>query len=168
MESPAACPVPLEQRPVNEFRELSESQYFRWATLKGWGFFQPLAVAFAAAFLISAPTAAASYAINDYPLQWFLISTAGATLIPFFLLVRLYLGWNYIRNRLLAPKIFYEESGWYDGQMWEKTTDFLNQDKLIVTYEVQPIVKKLQQALIFAAGLLLGLTLASIIWAILD
>ena len=40
--------------------------------------------------------------------------------------------------------------------------------KLIVTYEVQPIVKKLQQALIFAAGLLLGLTLASIIWAILD
>lgn len=52
--------------------------------------------------------------------------------------------------------------------MWEKTTDFLNQDKLIVTYEVQPIVKKLQQALIFAAGLLLGLTLASIIWAVLD
>lgn len=168
MKPPAVCPVPLEQRPVNEFRELSESQYFRWATLKGWEFLKPLLVAFSATFLISAPTAAASYPIPDYPLQWFLISAAGATLIPFFLLIRLYLGWSYIKNRLLDTKIFYEESGWYDGQTWEKTPDFLNQDKLIVTYEVQPIIKRLQQALIFAAGVLLGLIIASITWALLD
>jgi Conserved in the green lineage and diatoms 27 len=168
MKSPAACPVPLEQRPVNEFRELSESRYFRWATLNGWDFLKPLAIAFSLTFLISAPTAAASYPIAHYPLQWLLIATAGATLIPLFLLIRLYLGWNYIKTRLLAPKIFYEESGWYDGQIWEKTPDFLNQDKLIVTYEVQPILQKLQQVLIFTIGLLLGLTLASILWAILD
>jgi type III secretory pathway component EscT len=69
---------------------------------------------------------------------------------------------------LLDTKIFYEESGWYDGQIWEKTPDFLNQDQLIVTYEVQPVVKHLQQAIVFAAGVLFGLILASIGWAFLD
>ena len=168
MESPSVCPVPLEQRPVNEFRELTESQYFRWATMRGWDFFKPLAIAFGASFIISAPTSAASYPIAEAPLEWFLIAAAGACLIPFLMLIRLYLGWNYIRSRLLDTKIFYEESGWYDGQTWEKTPDFLNQDKLIVTYEVQPVVKHLQQAIVFAGGVMFGLIIASIGWAFLD
>lgn len=168
MASSSVCPVPLDQRPVNEFRELSESQYFRWATLRGWEFFKPLAIAFGVSFLISAPTSAASYPVMEAPLEWFLIAAAGACLIPFLMLIRLYLGWRYVRGRLLDTKIFYEESGWYDGQIWEKTPDFLNQDRLIVTYEVQPVVKHLQQAIVFAGGVMFGLILASIGWALLD
>lgn len=29
-------------------------------------------------------------------------------------------GWSYVGDRLLSAVIPYEESGWYDGQMWVK------------------------------------------------
>jgi len=47
-------------------------------------------------------------------------------------LVRLYLGW-YMCDRLISPTIFYEESGWYDGQTWTKPSEVLQ--RLIVTYK---------------------------------
>ena len=32
-------------------------------------------------------------------------------------------GWSYVGDRLLSAVIPYEESGWYDGQMWVKPTE---------------------------------------------
>lgn len=29
-------------------------------------------------------------------------------------------GWSYVGDRLLSAVVPYEESGWYDGQMWVK------------------------------------------------
>lgn len=29
-------------------------------------------------------------------------------------------GWSYVGDRLLSAVIPYEETGWYDGQMWVK------------------------------------------------
>lgn len=168
MKSSIPCPVPLEQRPVNEFRELSESWFFKWALCQGWSFAKPLVLTFGASLLVSVPVATLSFPFAKAPLECILVAALGACIIPFLLLVRLYLGWNYIKGRLLASKIFYEESGWYDGQIWEKTPEFLNQDQLIVTYEVQPVIQRLQQVLVFAGGVLLGLVMASIGWALLD
>ncbi|OUC14302.1 MAG: hypothetical protein B0A82_12480 [Alkalinema sp. CACIAM 70d] len=163
----STCPVPVEQRPVNEFQALSESWFFKWAMCRGWSFAKPLAIAFVVNLVVSVPIAAASFPFHKFPLECLLVAAAGACLIPCLLLVRLYLGWNYIKSRLLDTKIFYEESGWYDGQIWQKTPEFLNQDRLIVTYEVQPVLQRLQQALVFAMGVFLGLVIASIGWAML-
>jgi hypothetical protein len=56
----------------------------------------------------------------------------------------LYVGWNHVRNRLNSETVFYEESGWYDGQTWIKTPEILARDRLLVSYEIQPIIKRLQ------------------------
>ena len=40
--------------------------------------------------------------------------------------------------------VSYEESGWYDGQTWVKTTEILLQDKLIGTYELLPKINRLK------------------------
>jgi hypothetical protein len=29
-------------------------------------------------------------------------------------------GWSYVGDRLLSAVVPYEETGWYDGQMWVK------------------------------------------------
>ena len=29
-------------------------------------------------------------------------------------------GWSYVGNRLLSAVVPYEETGWYDGQLWVK------------------------------------------------
>lgn len=37
-----------------------------------------------------------------------------------FLCILMPQGWSYVGDRLLSAVIPYEESGWYDGQMWVK------------------------------------------------
>jgi hypothetical protein len=85
---------------------------------------------------------------------------AGASVFLMLMLLRLYLGWSYVRDRLLRETIFYEESGWYDGQTWTKPPEILTRDRLIVSYQVQPILLRLKRtfgilALFFVGGSLI-------------
>ena len=61
-------------------------------------------------------------------------------------MVRLYLGWKYIGDRLKKTKIVYEESSWYDGQVWEKPLEIYNRDRLIFNYQVEPVLKRLEKS----------------------
>jgi hypothetical protein len=61
--------------------------------------------------------------------------------------MRLYLGWNHIFKRLTSEKVEYEESGWYDGQIWIKPIKLKEKESLIASLEVKPILKNLIQIL---------------------
>ena len=67
--------------------------------------------------------------------------------LPFLLTVRLYLGWNHIFKRLSSEKVEYEESGWYDGQIWIKPVNLKEKETLIAFLEVKPILNNLIQIL---------------------
>ena len=54
------------------------------------------------------------------------------------LLVRQWLGWTYVMQRLLSESVDYEESGWYDGQTWEKPLSWREKDLLVARHEVRP------------------------------
>ena len=41
----------------------------------------------------------------------------------------------------------YEESGWYDGQIWVKPVKLMEKESLIALLEVKPILKYLNQIL---------------------
>ena len=69
------------------------------------------------------------------------------------LCVRLYSGWSYIADRLKSDKIVFEESGWYDGAVADKTKQAAERDKLLYTLEVAPVVENLK-------SLTLGLAVA--------
>jgi len=76
-------------------------------------------------------------------------------------LLRLYLGWSYVCDRLSQETIGYEESGWYDGQTWTKPPEVLSRDRLIVSYQVQPILQRLQRTLGIIAILIIS---GSLLW----
>ena len=155
--SVSSCPVPFEQQPLNEYQELQASWYFQWSTLGLPQYIQKLVWIWGWSWLVAGPLAAASFPIAKYPAQFALTGMAGATLCLSLVLLRLYLGWTYIRSRLFAATIFYEESGWYDGQLWTKPPEMVDQERLVVTYQVQPILKRLVQTFgILAIGLLAG------------
>lgn len=143
--SAPVCPVPFEQQPINEYQDLRESWFFRWATLDLRSYLTPIAILWGLSWLISAPVAAVSFPLAKYPLQFVLSSAAGASAIPVLALLRLYLGWIYVRDRLIRETVFYEESGWYDGQTWTKPEEVLQRDRLIVTYQIQPILQRLKR-----------------------
>ncbi len=150
------CPVPAEQQPVNEYEALKEAWLFRWGTLSGLDFLKKILwVAFWVG-LLSAPIAAASFPPQKKVILFGLATALGVFLLLGLLLLRILLGWYYVGDRLRAEKVTYEESGWYDGQAWPKPEDILARDRLIVSYQINPVLQRLQRALLILAVLTVG------------
>ena len=162
--SAPVCPVPAEQQPLNEYQELKESWFFRWATLGLRSYLTPILILWLLSWLVAAPVAAVSFPVAKYPVQFLLSAAAGAMVVPMLTLVRLYLGWIYICNRLSQETIFYEESGWYDGQCWQKPAEVWQRDRLIVNYEIRALLRRIQLTFIVVTSLLLA---NAMIWVFL-
>lgn len=143
--SVCVCPVPTEQQPINEYQALKDSWLFNWVTLDLQGYIMKLAWVWGWSWLVSGPLAAASFSPKKYFVQFILCGAAGASVFLGLTLLRLYLGWSYVRDRLFGETIFYEESGWYDGQTWTKPAEILTRDRLIVSYQVEPLLKRLKR-----------------------
>lgn len=155
------CPVPTEQQPLNEYEELKAAGFFKTCTLNWQQYISKLVWIWGISWLIAGPVAAASFAPHKHIIQFILCGSAGASLGVLLVLVRMYLGWSYIKSRLTTATIFYEESGWYDGQTWTKPEEVLSRDSLIATYQIQPILQRIQQSFI---SLVLFLLAGTIVW----
>ena len=159
MMSPSNCPVPKEQQPTNEFIELSKSKIFSWPKSKK-SFLFILLKFWLGTFLFFIIISSGSVYFETAKLKYILLSLFGSLSLPFLLSIRLYLGWHHIFKRLTSEKVEYEESGWYDGQIWTKPVNLKDKESLIANLEVKPILKNLIQILsliiIFAlSGILL-------------
>ena len=138
------CPVPKEQQPTNEFIELSKSSIFSWpktkkslilVLIKFW------LVSFALFLLISS----GSIYFQTSVLKYVLLSFFSSLSVPILISIRLYLGWNHVFERLTSERVEYEESGWYDCQVWIKPLTLKEKESLIAINEVKPILKNLIQ-----------------------
>jgi hypothetical protein len=149
------CPVPREQQPTNEFIELSKSKIFSWAKTKK-SLIIILIKFWVVAFILFLVISSGSVYFKSSLLRYFLISFFSSLSIPLLISIRLYLGWNHVFYRLISEKVEYEESGWYDGQVWEKPLVLKEKESLIASIEVKPILKNLIQ--IFSIILVLALS----------
>ena len=140
----AKCPVPSEQQPTNEFIELSKSKIFCWPKTKK-SLILILIKFWVGAFLLFLVISSGSVYFKTSILRYILLSFFSSLSIPLLISIRLYLGWNHVFKRLLSEKVEYEESGWYDGQVWEKPLVLKEKESLIATIEVKPILKNLIQ-----------------------
>lgn len=155
------CPVPSEQQPLNEYEELKSSWLFRDCTLNLREYITKIAWIWGISWLVAFPVAAASFPPHKQSAQFIISSIAGSSVGVVLVVARLYLGWSYIRDRLMSPIIFYEESGWYDGQTWMKPQEVLTRDRLIVSYSIKPIISRLQMTF---AGLAVLFVAGTIVW----
>jgi len=145
MKRPSVCPVPDEQQPLNEYQELNESAFFRSCGASLGQYLKTLAWRGVPSFLIALPVSAASFRPEKYPVEFVLAALAGVIVTLALTVVRLYLGWKHVRDRLEDETVIYEESGWYDGQTWTKTPEIQTRDQLIVAYQIQPIMQRLRR-----------------------
>ncbi|XP_049376110.1 uncharacterized protein ycf36 isoform X2 [Solanum stenotomum] len=141
------CPVPLDQQPVNEFKTLSDSFPFSWASGDLVEYCSRLfATGLAFALFVGLP-------VNLYgsagpiaePLKPFLGAVSGGLIVVTLAVVRMYLGWAYVD----------EETGWYDGQIWVKTPEVLARDRLLGSFSVKPVLSRLKNTLVVLATSLL-------------
>ena len=151
-----ACPVPPEQRPLEQYRELQASWFFAWPHNGTSGLAVPLWRSWLIAMPFTLLVATGSVPLRHDPLRLLAAGAVAALLAPLLLLLRQWLGWTNLQRRLLATAVEYEESGWYDGQVWEKPLAWRQQDLLVAQHEVRPVLLRLQQALALIAALLLA------------
>ena len=138
------CPVPREQQPTNEFIELSKSIIFSWPkTKKSLAFV--LIKFWIGTFILFIVISSGSVYFKSSLLKYILLSFFSSLSIPLLISIRLYLGWKHVFNRLNSERVEYEESGWYDGQVWTKPLVLKEKESLIASIEVKPILKNIIQ-----------------------
>ncbi|MBO8217314.1 CGLD27 family protein [Prochlorococcus marinus] len=142
--SESKCPVPIEQQPTNEFIELSRSTIFSWPKTKK-SLIIVLIKFWVGAFVLFLVISSGSVYFKTSLLKYILLSFFSSLSIPLLISIKLYLGWKYVFNRLNSERVEYEESGWYDGQVWVKPLLLKEKESLIASIEVKPILKNLIQ-----------------------
>ena len=138
------CPVPKEQQPTNEFLELSKSIIFSWPKTKK-SLIIILIKFWIGSFFLFLTISSGSIYFKTSLLKYTLISFLSSLSVPLLISIRLFLGWNHVFKRLMSEKVEYEESGWYDGQVWIKPLVLKEKESLIASIEVKPILKNLIQ-----------------------
>jgi len=138
------CPVPLEQQPTNEFIELSKSIIFSWPKTKK-SLITILIKFWVGTFILFLVISSGSIYFKTSIFKYILLSFFSSLSIPFLISLKLYLGWNHVFKRLNSESVEYEESGWYDGQVWIKPLVLKERESLIASKEVKPILENLIQ-----------------------
>jgi len=112
------CPVPENQKPINEYIDLKENFLLNWTTFNQKNyfvkFFSFYLFWFSLVFLLTLDLSFKHILSN---LLWSLgISLSLQNLMVFFFFLR----WKEMKKRFNQARLFYEESSWFDGQIWEK------------------------------------------------
>ena len=153
--SRTVCPVPREQRPLEQYKELQASWFFVWPHNGVRGLAAPLIRAWLIVLPLTMLVASGSVPLRHNLPQLVVAGAVAGLVVPMLLLLRQWLGWTTLQRRLMATSVEYEESGWYDGQVWEKPVEWRQQDLLVANHEVKPVLWRLQQAMALTAALML-------------
>jgi hypothetical protein len=148
--------VPMDQRPVNEFLDVTSQPMFGWASTQSGnvGLLLRLLILYGIMFAtVCYPIAGATYTQSGFEIQKIVAANVGDLLFILFILIRLYSGWAYIGSRLTSSVIEYEETGWYDGDFERKSKTELARDRMLYTNQVQPVVERLRWFTIVTAAL---------------
>jgi hypothetical protein len=141
--------VPLDFRPSNEYINLINQPTFNWATTENGGdvgLLLRLLVTYIAFFIIVCyPISGATYINDGYIVQKLTASNVGAISVIFILVLRLYSGWGYIGSRLQSKVIEYEVTGWYDGEVEEKSDTEKARDLFLYRSNVAPVEERLRK-----------------------
>ncbi|MEO0533597.1 MAG: CGLD27 family protein [Cyanobacteria bacterium P01_A01_bin.123] len=158
------CPVPSEQQPINEYEDMKTSWFYSWGCRPLRGYLTPLIVLWSLSWLVVGPVVSVNFTPGKWPVQFVMLGTAGALVLPLLTLAQLYVGWRHVGDRLRQPAVPYEESGWYDGQVWIKPETIADRDRLITDYEVKPILNRIHISFATIASVLL---VESLLWQLI-
>lgn len=101
------CPVPPDQQPINEYQSLSTSSPFSWASGDFVEYCSRLvATGTAFALFVGLPVSwYGSVGVGWEPLQRILGAVCSGIFAVTLAVVRMYLGWAYVGNRLLSATV---------------------------------------------------------------
>ncbi len=155
MEDFSFSPVPENQIPLKEFIELKESIFFSWPLDDLIKLYKNIFLSWFVSLPLFIVICSGSNFATKNILTLSLFSILSSSIIPISILLRQYLGWSYIFNRLSSNNIFYEETDWHDGQVWRKPALWKVKDELIASQEVIPILSKIKHTILMLLSIII-------------
>ena len=153
------CPVPQNQRPINEFNSIRNSWIISWPFLERNIFYRKLMFSWLFITPVSLTISYGSDYLKNNIFELIFLSFTASLAFPILILIRQWLSWVYIYKRLNSEKIEYEESGWYDGQTWEKPISWRAKDLLIAQHQIKPILNHLEVIIVILISVIISSTL---------
>ena len=150
------CPVPQNQRPINEFNSIRNSWIISWPFLERNIFYRKLIFSWLFITPVSLTISYGSDYLKNNIFELIFLSFTASLAFPILILIRQWLSWVYIYKRLNSEKIEYEESGWYDGQTWEKPISWRAKDLLIAQHQIKPILNHLKVIILLLISIIIS------------
>ena len=150
------CPVPQNQRPINEFNSIRNSWIISWPFLERNIFYRKLMFSWLFITPVSLIISYGSDYLKNNIFELIFLSFTASLAFPILILIRQWLSWVYIYKRLNSEKIEYEESGWYDGQTWEKPISWRAKDLLIAQHQIKPILNHLKVIILLLISIIIS------------
>jgi len=149
-------PVPISQSPSQEYLAHKKSWFYIWP-LKDQNYLFRYLIA-SRLIILPVPILVNSQGLvfKNQLLKLLMTSSIAGCLFTLILIIRQLLDWMYIQKRLLLESIEYEESGWHDGRLWEKSFKILTKPRLIAQYEVKPLILLLNKYLAITTSIFIG------------
>jgi hypothetical protein len=141
------CPIPEEQKPINQYIGLKENLLTSWTTLSTKKYQQKILFLYSITFLFISLFQLYSFQSFSYFFDWIVENLFLTTNFLLFLFLIILSRWIQIQNQFNQARFFYEETSWYDGQIWEKPFLLIKNDKLISSQKMTPIIKRIQQSI---------------------
>lgn len=139
------CPIPNDQKPINEYISLKENEFTNWVTLDPKTYQNLIIKQFFWNFFILLPFIFSQF---HYSIKTLLINLFLTFILLNFNHFIVFSRWNQLKNRFITTRLFYEEASWYDGQIWEKPLELIRNDNLISTQKIEPILNRLKNTII--------------------
>ena len=150
------CPVPQNQRPINEFNSIRNSWIISWPFLERNIFYRKLMFSWLFIIPVSLTISYGSDYLKNNIFELIFLSFTASFAFPILILIRQWLSCVYIYKRLNSEKIEYEESGWYDGQTWEKPISWRAKDLLIAQHQIKPILNHLKVIILLLISIIIS------------
>jgi hypothetical protein len=135
------CPIPEDQKPINEYIDFKENTFFNWTTWETTKYQAKLISFYSFVCFLTSLFQGNLWEKNL--LKALFASLALGSSCVFVFLGFAFLRWREIKKRFNEARLFYEEASWFDGQIWEKPFFLIKNDKLICTQKIEPILQRL-------------------------
>lgn len=134
------CSLPDNQKPINSYIEMKENPFLNWIFLSAQKYAIQIAKFLLLFLFISLGACIGIFGKKN--LLGISLSILGSISLTIILIALIGFQWFGIMERFQQSQILYEESSWFDSQIWEKPYFLLKNDRLIRKQRIFPFAKR--------------------------
>jgi len=148
------CPIPDDQKPIQEYISFRRNNFTNWILFSKKRYLNQVLRQFFIFFI-----GFALFEIPNFLSEFSVFSSIEKICLAsfFFVIISSMIGlflWKQLGKKLESTRLFYEEASWFDGQVWEKPSLLLKNDRLLNSQKITPFLSRLELNILQLLGMI--------------